>query len=321
MPITRREALQGLADQAGLAATTTVGEIAELRLALEPRLKLPKDLPDYRGVQLRNVRILPSALVTFLLTWLKSQQYCQGPPPDYAYLFCLAPDLNALYPGSFRPEFGPVYYRGRLDGSARLLVIGQDPSTDEQIANRSFVGSAGQRLQGLLRRLGLTRSYIIINTFHLGVHGTYSSNPKLKLANADPTVFTWRNQFINRLIQDNNIEAILTVGTPAREAIRQYWPQKTQFLNPSRIVDIRHPSAPGGPHSSWNTGLTRLGNLVNPDVDNIVDLSPYGNVWTNADSVDIPRRDLPFGTPPWHGTGAETKSQRNGAKSITWSAP
>jgi hypothetical protein len=33
-----------------------------------------------------------------------------------------------LYPSDqFRTEWGPIFHRGRLDGSARVLVIGQDP--------------------------------------------------------------------------------------------------------------------------------------------------------------------------------------------------
>src|SRR6478609_2370304 len=44
--------------------------------------------------------------------------------------------LVAGYPGEdvypqadFRTEWGPVFHRGRLDGSARVLVLGQDPAT------------------------------------------------------------------------------------------------------------------------------------------------------------------------------------------------
>jgi hypothetical protein len=46
--------------------------------------------------------------------------------------------LAADYPGEevypaadFRVEWGPVFHRGRLDGSARVLVIGQDPAQHE----------------------------------------------------------------------------------------------------------------------------------------------------------------------------------------------
>ena len=46
--------------------------------------------------------------------------------------------LVANYPGKdvhpvkdFRVEWGPVFHRGRLDGTARILVIGQDPGQHE----------------------------------------------------------------------------------------------------------------------------------------------------------------------------------------------
>ena len=60
-----------------------------------------------------------------------------------------------IYPlDSFRVEWGPIFHRGRLDGSARVLVIGQDPATHETVTRRILVGEAGQRVQGLLARLG-----------------------------------------------------------------------------------------------------------------------------------------------------------------------
>jgi pterin-4a-carbinolamine dehydratase len=60
-------------------------------------------------------------------------------------------------------NWGPIYYRGRLDGSAKVIVIGQDPAADENVARRILVGSAGQRVQGFLRKLGINRSYVIVN--------------------------------------------------------------------------------------------------------------------------------------------------------------
>lgn len=42
-----------------------------------------------------------------------------------------------VYPAnSFRVEWGPIFHRGRLDGSARLLVIGQDPAESESVVRR-----------------------------------------------------------------------------------------------------------------------------------------------------------------------------------------
>lgn len=64
-------------------------------------------------------------------------------------------DLCADYPGpevydphDFRVEWGPIFHRGRLDGSARVLVVGQDPAQHETIVRRILIGIAGRRTQG-----------------------------------------------------------------------------------------------------------------------------------------------------------------------------
>ncbi len=320
MRVTKRETIEGLASEVGLAATTTVRQILDLMDDPE----LPQRFERYEQLQIRNFRILPSVVVTALFEWLKAQQFCPGPPPDYAYRFHVAPDLGALHPNDFRPEFGPVFYRGRLDGTARVLVVGQDPSTDEQLANRTFVGFSGQRLQGLLTKIGLTRSYLIVNTLHLGVKGTFSTNPNLDVISQSPAVRDWRNRLFDHIVATNPIEAIITVGSPARRAVRDLWPGVAAFTTaPSRVVSVWHPAAPEGPalFNSWNNGLGLLTGLVTPDNASLVDATPYGPTWTAGDLVDIPRRDLPFGTPRWHGSGGSTRSQRNGAKQIVWTSP
>src|SRR5439155_1553725 len=38
------------------------------------------------------------------------------------------PESDVYVPDQFRVEWGPIFHRGRLDGSARVLVIGQDPA-------------------------------------------------------------------------------------------------------------------------------------------------------------------------------------------------
>ena len=83
----------------------------------------------------------------------------------------MSPRRAAHSSGRFRTEFGPVYYRGRLNSSVKLLVVGQDPSTDEILAQRNLVGSAGQRVQKLLSKIGITKSYVMFNTFLYGIKG------------------------------------------------------------------------------------------------------------------------------------------------------
>ena len=82
-----------------------------------------------------------------------------GPPPEVADHFEKAPSY-AAYRDLFWYAWGPIFYRGRLDRSARLLCIASDPGPTERIAGRTLVGDAGQRVQGFLSKLGLTRSYV-----------------------------------------------------------------------------------------------------------------------------------------------------------------
>ena len=64
-----------------------------------------------------------------------------GPPPAFATHFENRPSYTP-WKTRFRLAWGPIFYRGRLDGSARVIVIGQDPAADEDVARRILVGSA-----------------------------------------------------------------------------------------------------------------------------------------------------------------------------------
>lgn len=81
------------------------------------------------------------------------------------------PDETVYPPEQFRVEWGPIFHRGRLDGSARVLVIGQDPAQQETVIRRILVGEAGRRLQGFLAKLGITTSYVCSNTYLYSVFG------------------------------------------------------------------------------------------------------------------------------------------------------
>jgi len=58
---------------------------------------------------------------------------------------------------------------------------------------------------------------------------------------------------------------------------------------------------------------------MDPDEDGQPDPSPYINRWRAEDISPIPRFDLPFGVPEWHGVGDHT--DRDGPKKIIWTAP
>ena len=54
-----------------------------------------------------------------------------------------------------------------FDGTARVLGIASDPGPAECLpfARRALVGDSGQKTQGFFAKLGLTRSYVLVNGF------------------------------------------------------------------------------------------------------------------------------------------------------------
>ena len=95
-----------------------------------------------------------------------------GPPARIASILRDVPDY-APFREHFWYDWGPVFYRGRWDGSARLLCIASDPGPTERVAGRTLVGDAGQRVQGFLSKLGLTHSYLCLNAFAYALFPTH----------------------------------------------------------------------------------------------------------------------------------------------------
>ncbi|MBR9998825.1 MAG: hypothetical protein KFF73_07630 [Cyclobacteriaceae bacterium] len=243
--------------------------------------------------------------------------YDPGPPPFWLNKFAQLPDSYYVnHPsGRFRVHFGGVPYRGRLDDTARVIVVGQDPSTDEAIARRAFVGNAGQRLQKLLYKTGIVRSYIIINTFAYSIIG--QANNEMRIIAQEPIIKNFREDLLNTLIERNPIEAIITLGVGAKEAM-------STWNNPEnkQMFHLFHPSAQTGLEDNWNTHLPLLIANITPDNPAIIDATPYSGEWSeNTHRMNIPRFDLPYNLPDWHGTeGTNSNRGPDKIKEITWTS-
>src|ERR1700730_17532686 len=131
------------------------------------------------------------------------------PPFDHLCRDC--PDAGVYPTADFRVEWGPVFHRGRLDGSARVLVIGQDPAQHEEMARRILIGTAGHRIQGFLSKLGIDKSYVMINTFLYSVYGQGGGNRH----QADLAISGYRNQWLNAIFSGNQVEAVVALGSLA----------------------------------------------------------------------------------------------------------
>jgi hypothetical protein len=218
------------------------------------------------------------------------------------------PEASAYPPTQFRTEWGPIFHRGRLDGSARVLVIGQDPAQHETVVRRILVGEAGRRVQGFLAKLGITHSYVCINAFLYSVYGTVRASTR-----RNPVLVDYRNQWIAALLDGGKVEAVIALGGAAAEAW-QFW-KNTPDGGASSIAfaALIHPTQPESSSkgdkaklalatkkllANWNAALSALAPAVkHPDQQ--VALSLYGDTWADGDRVAVPEADLPAGMPAW----------------------
>ncbi len=218
------------------------------------------------------------------------------------------PEADVYVPSQFRAEWGPIFHRGRLDGSARILVIGQDPAQHETIVRRVMVGEAGRRIQGFLAKLGVTTSYVIINTFLYSVFGSVKAATR-----RDPRLVAYRNSWLDALLKGTSVEAVVSLGTAAAESWN-IWRQTAAGQSfGGAFAAITHPTQPESSSEgdkaklalatknmlrNWNTGLQTLKPAIaNPDV--ATPLALYGDAWADGDRIPIPEADMPEGLPSW----------------------
>jgi hypothetical protein len=188
------------------------------------------------------------------------------------------------------------------------LVIGQDPAQHETVVRRILVGEAGRRLQGFLAKLGITRSYVLVNTFLYSVFGT------VKAATAkNARLVAYRNRWLDALLVGTQVEAVLSLGTFGAQAW-QLW-KATPAGSASSVVQatITHPTQPESASEgnktklaaattkllqNWDTGLQILSPAI-AHPDEPLPLVLYGSIWVEGNRLSMPDADFPAGVPPW----------------------
>lgn len=223
--------------------------------------------------------------------------------------------LCAQYPGAevypanqFRIEWGPIFHRGRLDGSARVLVIGQDPAQHETIVRRVLVGEAGRRVQGFLAKLGVLRSYVFVNAYLYSVYGSVRAATR-----RNPQLIGYRNRWFEALLGEGRIEAVLAFGQAADEAWTFWKATPAGQAADIAYAAVKHPTQPESASKgnktklatatrallqNWNAALQTLSpHVEHPDAPTPLVL--YRDSWGDGDRVPIPEADFPAGLPAW----------------------
>jgi uracil-DNA glycosylase len=205
-------------------------------------------------------------------------------------------------------DWGPVFYRGRLDGSARVVCVASDPGPTERIAGRSLVGNAGQRVQGLLAKLGLTSSYVCLNAWAYALHPSRATAEQKKLS--DPAQRDWRNALYDT-VTGPQLQAILAFGGMAQEAVHQ-WTTKPGVP----VKEVPHPSSRDAKKliDAWRAAVADLRSVVTPDADGDNAGPNYGSKFAERDYAAVPRGDLPFGAPDFLGDDSWVRAKPGGAQ-------
>lgn len=257
-----------------------------------------------------------------------SATFDKGPPAAIARHLAALPPIPEEHRELFWWSWGPVFYRGRLNGTAKVMAIASDPGPTERLVGRTLVGDAGQRVQGFLTKLGLTSSYVLVNAFPHAVHPSKSSRAR-KVVLPDPDQTEWRNRFYD-LVTDSTIEAVIAFGGNAQAAL-DLWegaPDVPTF-------EIPHPSAHDAAAlaAKWAAALPDIRAAVTPDPGGSQSGPGYGAKIVEEDYSPIPPADLPFGVPVWIGDdkwGRTARPKHNNTiertsgdldYSMTWVAP
>jgi uracil-DNA glycosylase len=270
-------------------------------------------------------------------------EHDEGPPAasGWAELFAQTPNYRGLGVAvvgreAFRWHHGPMFYRGRLDGSAKVMLVGQEGAQDESLSHRSFTGGTGARMQHFLHHLGLDRSYLFLNSFVYPIFGQYT--PDLRPLAQDPRspIAAHRKLIFDKAAVAGDIRLVVAVGRAAKESVASWIEAHGGTADPDhlenatrgslparlRFVGVLHPGAAagGGSTNAIKADFARAIGLIggwmkddpswlpaDPGVPR--DLSkPYA-----YSSDAIPYRDFPFGTCPRLGRGG-TSSNRSDAQ-------
>ena len=268
-----------------------------------------------------------------------------GPPgsSDWAELFADTPNYRGLGVAAvgreaFRWHHGPMFFRGRLDGSARVLVVGQEGAQDESLSRRSFTGGTGARTQYLLRFLGLDRSYLFVNSFVYPIFGQYT--PDLRPLAQDPRspIVAHRNRIFDKAVIEGDVRLIIAVGRAAKESVATWIEAHGGTAEPEslhraslaslpkrvQMVGVLHPGgAASGSTAAIKADFVRA-------IGHVRDWLQADPGWLPADagverdlappfpylSLAIPFRDFPFGTCPRLGRGGTSSNRSDNQRAI-----
>jgi uracil-DNA glycosylase len=261
----------------------------------------------------------------------------------WAALFAETPNYRGLGQAvvgreAFRWHHGPMFFRGRLDGSAKVVLVGQEGAQDESLSHRSFTGGTGARMQYFLRHIGFDRSYLFLNSFVYPIFGQYTDDLRPLAQDLRSPIVQHRHRILDKAVVDGDIRLVVAVGRAAKESIATWVKAHGGNADPERLenatlgslpgrlqlVGVVHPgSASGGSTGGIKADFQRACNLIKGWVNADPGWLPADpgvprnlNAAYQYRSSAIPYRDFPFGTCPRLGRGGTSSNRTDDQRGI-----
>jgi len=118
---------------------------------------------------------------------------------------------------------------------------------------RILVGEAGHRIQGFLAKLGIDRSYVMVNTYLYSVFGQGGGEKHRN----DKKIAAYRNQWFKAILSTGKIDAVVALGSLASSAWED-WSTSADAPNPLPSNTTRGNRRPRrGQTCSRDQGATR----------------------------------------------------------------
>jgi uracil-DNA glycosylase len=272
-------------------------------------------------------------------------EYDPGPATTSGWpeLFAATPNYRGLGVAvlgreAFRWHFGPMFYRGRLDDSARVLIIGQEGAQDESLSHRSFTGGTGARMQHVLGYLGINRSYLFLNTFVYPIFGQYNQKLRGLAQNPVSPIVMHRHQLFDK-VATGDLRLVIAVGTAAKESVATWVTANGGSADPAnlqnatcggplagvRFIGVLHPggiSVTGGAaaiKADFARATNQIRTWINGD-SGWLPADPGANRDLSKPFVYAsdpgPYADFPFGMSPRLGRSATSSNRGDDERSI-----
>jgi hypothetical protein len=170
---------------------------------------------------------------------------------------------------------------------------------------RTLVGDSGQKTQGFLAKLGLTRSYVLVNAFAVAMKPSQKAKANKVLLN-NIAIAAARHNLYNALLT-GGVQAVVAFGGEAHQAY-DLWAASNPAVKAVPTFKLSHPAAVDRDGSGndaalkkWAKAVAKLRTIVSPDPDGDPSSPNFGAYFTEVDYARIPRWDMPAAAPAYAG--------------------